>query len=150
MMSFELLLCSAFSLLLLCLTTIFIFLPTLYYSELINNNNHAVCIPPNRSNYMLPVVVRHDHELGEGAVDLCGICLSEIENGEDTREVRCHHRFHKGCHDRWMSTGRTTCPLCRGPLTPPAVVVEGGAELVLLQFFRDRSLNRHDDSWWLR
>ncbi|GAB4840226.1 hypothetical protein Ancab_020991 [Ancistrocladus abbreviatus] len=150
MISIDLLLCSALSLLLLCLTTIFIFLPTLYYSKLINNINHAVFITPHRSNYMLPVVVRHDREQTEGAVDLCGVCLSEIEHGEDIRRLRCHHLFHKDCLHRWMSTGHTTCPLCRGPLASPAVVVEGGAELVLLQFFPDRNLNRHDDNWWLR
>ncbi|XP_062190092.1 E3 ubiquitin-protein ligase At1g63170-like [Phragmites australis] len=49
----------------------------------------------------------------EPAVE-CVFCLSGIEEGEEIRELRCRHLFHRGCLDRWlMARPLATCPLCR-------------------------------------
>ncbi|KAJ5727717.1 hypothetical protein N7493_005537 [Penicillium malachiteum] len=45
----------------------------------------------------------------------CLICLSDYEVAEEVRElVKCKHLFHKDCIDQWLTTGRNSCPLCRG------------------------------------
>ncbi|XP_008805361.2 E3 ubiquitin-protein ligase RNF126-like [Phoenix dactylifera] len=47
---------------------------------------------------------------------VCVFCLSNIEEGEEIRELRCRHLFHKSCFDRWIEHGRAACPLCRNSL----------------------------------
>ncbi|KAJ5319521.1 uncharacterized protein N7506_012225 [Penicillium brevicompactum] len=45
----------------------------------------------------------------------CLICLSDYEVAEEVRELgKCKHVFHKECIDQWLTTGRNSCPLCRG------------------------------------
>ncbi|KAJ5081685.1 hypothetical protein NUU61_009949 [Penicillium alfredii] len=45
----------------------------------------------------------------------CLICLSDYEVAEEVRELaQCNHVFHKDCIDQWLTTGRNSCPLCRG------------------------------------
>ena len=46
----------------------------------------------------------------------CVVCPCKIEGGEEIRELRCDHLFHRVCQDRWLQYKHTTCPLCRGPL----------------------------------
>ncbi|KAG0125271.1 hypothetical protein HOY82DRAFT_154467 [Tuber indicum] len=68
-------------------------------------------------------------EIAEG--DRCLICLGDYEDGEQCRQLtKCQHVFHKDCIDEWLTTGRNSCPLCRGqgvnekeqsdPAPPPA------------------------------
>ncbi|OJJ32131.1 hypothetical protein ASPWEDRAFT_117441 [Aspergillus wentii DTO 134E9] len=57
---------------------------------------------------------------GAGAIqipdgDRCLICLSDYEPAEELRELdKCKHIFHRDCIDQWLTTGRNSCPLCRG------------------------------------
>ncbi|KAF3921245.1 hypothetical protein ABW21_db0205442 [Orbilia brochopaga] len=45
----------------------------------------------------------------------CLVCLSDFEDGELCRQlVQCQHVFHRDCIDEWLTTGRNSCPLCRG------------------------------------
>jgi Ring finger domain len=47
--------------------------------------------------------------------DTCLVCLSTYAAKEQVRELaKCHHRFHRACIDEWLTTGRNSCPLCRG------------------------------------
>jgi E3 ubiquitin-protein ligase RHA2 len=49
----------------------------------------------------------------EDAVE-CVFCLSCIEEGEEIRELKCRHLFHRSCLDRWLARAvAPTCPLCR-------------------------------------
>ncbi|GAB4828951.1 hypothetical protein Ancab_018611 [Ancistrocladus abbreviatus] len=73
-------------------------------------------------------VVQYEKDPASHGPEECGVCLYEIEVGEEIRELGCDHLFHKVCLDRWRMTGHTICPLCRGPLAPPATVAEDGAE----------------------
>lgn len=52
----------------------------------------------------------------------CVVCLSGIEEGDEIRELKCRHLFHRSCLDRWLARPvAATCPLCRCRLlTPPA------------------------------
>lgn len=44
----------------------------------------------------------------------CSICMCAMEsNNNTTMTTRCNHTFHKTCIQRWLDTGKTTCPLCR-------------------------------------
>ncbi|KAE8151296.1 hypothetical protein BDV25DRAFT_96659 [Aspergillus avenaceus] len=47
--------------------------------------------------------------------DRCLICLSDYEVAEELRQLtKCQHMFHRDCIDQWLTTGRNSCPLCRG------------------------------------
>ncbi|XP_078437890.1 RING-H2 finger protein ATL18-like [Wolffia australiana] len=59
-----------------------------------------------------------------GAPSQCVICLCDVEEGDEIRELRCDHVFHRGCLDRWVGFGRVTCPLCREPLIGKAPAAE--------------------------
>ncbi|ONK67478.1 uncharacterized protein A4U43_C05F470 [Asparagus officinalis] len=54
----------------------------------------------------------------------CVFCLSCVEEGEEVRELRCGHVFHRECLDGWIEFGRVTCPLCRAALVPFEVKAE--------------------------
>ncbi|KAL1968591.1 hypothetical protein VTN77DRAFT_1801 [Rasamsonia byssochlamydoides] len=52
-------------------------------------------------------------EIGEN--ERCLICLSDYEAAEEIRQLaKCKHIYHKECIDQWLTTGRNSCPLCRG------------------------------------
>ncbi|KAF8243323.1 hypothetical protein K440DRAFT_613746 [Wilcoxina mikolae CBS 423.85] len=54
-------------------------------------------------------------QYGAGNAERCLICLSDYETGHECRQlVKCNHIFHKECIDEWLTTGRNSCPLCRG------------------------------------
>lgn len=46
----------------------------------------------------------------------CIVCLCNMKEGEETRELKCRHVFHRGCLDQWVEFGHVVCPLCRVPL----------------------------------
>ena len=41
----------------------------------------------------------------------CAVCLSEIEDGEEIRQLTCKHMYHRACIDNWLRK-RGVCPLC--------------------------------------
>ncbi|DAA77797.1 TPA_exp: Uncharacterized protein A8136_5500 [Trichophyton benhamiae CBS 112371] len=47
--------------------------------------------------------------------DRCLICLCDYEAAEEVRILnKCKHVYHRECIDEWLTTGRNSCPLCRG------------------------------------
>ncbi|KAK5232600.1 hypothetical protein LTR47_006489 [Exophiala xenobiotica] len=45
----------------------------------------------------------------------CLICLSDYASSEEVRRLdKCQHVYHRECIDEWLTTGRNSCPLCRG------------------------------------
>ncbi|KAK9458741.1 uncharacterized protein V1516DRAFT_629971 [Lipomyces oligophaga] len=70
-----------------------------------------------------PVATREDVD-GSGGIfaageeqlgERCLVCLSDYEREEECRKLRdCGHVFHRSCIDEWLTTGRNSCPLCRG------------------------------------
>ncbi|GER48972.1 RING/U-box superfamily protein [Striga asiatica] len=59
----------------------------------------------------------HDHH------EECSVCLSLFEQGDEVRNLKCNHTFHKDCIDTWLQRESATCPLCRGVVLPPEMVV---------------------------
>ncbi|KAJ4840458.1 hypothetical protein Tsubulata_049053 [Turnera subulata] len=79
----------------------------------------------------------------------CAVCLCKVEEGEEIRELRCNHIFHRVCLDRWIGYRHSTCPLCRESIFPRRTVTGLGAELLVFKFcaFSD---DEGGDRWWLR
>ncbi|OQU95429.1 Ring finger domain-containing protein isoform 2 [Cladophialophora immunda] len=45
----------------------------------------------------------------------CLICLSDYAASEEVRLLdKCKHVYHRECIDEWLTTGRNSCPMCRG------------------------------------
>ncbi|WJZ80255.1 hypothetical protein VitviT2T_000189, partial [Vitis vinifera] len=85
---------------------------------------------------------------GSKEVVECAVCLCTIEEGEEIRELRCGHMFHRDCLDRWVGHRNGTCPLCRGCLAPPRMVNDVGEEVIVFRYCSFSSRTR--SMWWLR
>lgn len=65
------------------------------------------------------------YKTGPGVEPLeCRVCLSFYEEGDEVRNLKCKHTFHKGCLDTWLQQDSATCPLCRRAVLPEEVVVK--------------------------
>lgn len=66
--------------------------------------------------YAVDHVVYKDKALSStvtsGLADECTICLEEFEHMDRLHKLRCCHRFHPACIQRWLSL-HPTCPTCR-------------------------------------
>ncbi|KAE8023043.1 hypothetical protein FH972_008796 [Carpinus fangiana] len=81
----------------------------------------------------------------------CAVCLCKIENGDEIRELRCDHLFHRVCLDRWLGYKNLSCPLCRDSLAPFRAFAElgvNGVEVLSFNFSSSSSADR--ETWWLR
>ena len=77
------------------------------------------------------------------AEEECAVCLSDFEQGDLLRQLRCGHRFHGACIDEWLiGKGRAhaatrgahvpACPLCKAPaLTEDEWAASGRAQVEL-------------------
>ncbi|TVU22567.1 hypothetical protein EJB05_32277, partial [Eragrostis curvula] len=75
-------------------------------------------LPPECCDRLAVAVYRHD---GAAVGDLdpeCAFCLSAVRDGDEVRDLRCRHVFHRACIDAWLVRPRATCPLCRDRLLP--------------------------------
>ena len=77
----------------------------------------------------------------------CAVCLSEIEEAEEVRELKCSHIFHMACFERWAAYGRRTCPLCRNPQldNDERMIYQ---QVLVFNFCEIRAGN--NETWWLR
>ncbi|KAF9017846.1 hypothetical protein BGZ52_004769 [Haplosporangium bisporale] len=62
--------------------------------------------------------------LGDGS--RCLVCMSEYEEGEDMRALKCRHGFHQECIDKWLTTGANKCPVCRAAAVDSAEAPQVG------------------------
>mmetsp|Transcript_30395 Transcript_30395/g.65460 ORF Transcript_30395/g.65460 Transcript_30395/m.65460 type:complete len:144 (-) Transcript_30395:662-1093(-) len=69
--------------------------------------------PPERLN----AKCCDEEEGGESKDTTCIICLSDIDNDEVIRSLKCGHIFHAQCIDGWWTAGSKAaclqCPHCR-------------------------------------
>lgn len=49
----------------------------------------------------------------------CAVCLCEIKEADEIRELQCQHYFHGDCLDKWIGYRHSTCPVCRSFLAAP-------------------------------
>ncbi|XP_031100781.1 E3 ubiquitin-protein ligase RHA2B-like [Ipomoea triloba] len=87
---------------------------------------------------------------GESEAVECAVCLCKIEEGEEVGDLRCNHIFHRDCLDRWLATGRNSCPLCRTQVKSAAgrrLFDDRYREVIEFDFFSGR---RDGCTWWLR
>ncbi|KAK1374538.1 E3 ubiquitin-protein ligase RHA2B [Heracleum sosnowskyi] len=49
----------------------------------------------------------------------CAVCLCEINETDEIRELQCQHYFHGDCLDKWIAYRHSTCPVCRSFLAAP-------------------------------
>jgi hypothetical protein len=45
--------------------------------------------------------------------DECSICLCKYLKNEYKRILKCDHKYHKKCIDKWLKQGSSACPLCK-------------------------------------
>ncbi|XP_075662969.1 E3 ubiquitin-protein ligase RHA2B-like [Castanea sativa] len=80
----------------------------------------------------------------------CAVCLCKIGEGEEIRQLRCDHLFHRVCLDRWLGYRRLTCPMCRGSLLPCTTITEPGVRGEVLHFKYSSLISGDRETWWLR
>ncbi|CAN4121947.1 unnamed protein product [Withania somnifera] len=97
-------------------------------------------------------VIHYEPETESSSSDSveCAVCLCKIEEGEEVRELRCDHLFHRVCLDRWLGMGRMTCPLCRNHLKQPRLFANLYHQEVILFDFVEGRRSRDSCQWWLR
>ncbi|KAJ9140653.1 hypothetical protein P3X46_031272 [Hevea brasiliensis] len=95
-------------------------------------------------------LIYYDEDNPPGQKDAeCSVCLSRFQHGEEIRELRCYHVFHKLCLDSWLRCKCATCPLCRDFIAPRRTVTELGVEVLLFKYSAF-SCNDDRETWWLR
>ncbi|KAI9117025.1 hypothetical protein K1719_012024 [Acacia pycnantha] len=81
---------------------------TTQYLKLIERKNPTICFTKRLRQ--------------EGAE--CRVCLSEFQEGEKVRNLKCKHTFHRDCLDKWLQQYWATCPLCRNQVLPDDIVAK--------------------------
>ncbi|KAG4975297.1 E3 ubiquitin-protein ligase RHA2A [Glycine soja] len=85
---------------------------TRQYLKLIEKKNPTIC-------YTKRLNLKPEHA---ATATECRVCLSEFEEGEKVRKLKCQHTFHRDCLDKWLQQYWATCPLCRKQVLPDDVV----------------------------
>ncbi|CAL9759872.1 unnamed protein product [Musa acuminata subsp. burmannicoides] len=85
----------------------------------------------------------------------CAICLCRMERGEETRELRCRHPFHKSCLDKWLEQPGRCCPVCREDAGAGEKASESRKRAELrdggvIVFFPWEEEDFRSDAWWIR
>ncbi|KAL1632973.1 hypothetical protein SLS56_003259 [Neofusicoccum ribis] len=67
------------------------------------------------SGSLVAAAVEGDETIVIAPDQRCLVCLCEYQTDDEARKlIKCGHLFHKECIDQWLTTGRNSCPLCRG------------------------------------
>ena len=60
---------------------------------------------PSEEVHDLPVAI------SDGDDGKCGVCLSSFVPNEELKELKCSHRFHAACIDKWLLNFSNICPI---------------------------------------
>ncbi|KAL6849930.1 hypothetical protein ACP4OV_020557 [Aristida adscensionis] len=90
-----------------------------YHGSSVFRDDDEPPLPPECCDRLAVAVYRRDSDTGcAGDPPECVFCLSGVRDGDEVRELRCRHVFHRACLDAWLVRPRATCPLCRDRLLP--------------------------------
>ena len=67
-------------------------------------------------------------------IEQCSCCLENI-NDHDNSVTKCGHKFHTSCLNKWIQTGKNTCPLCRGILNNNTQIINCKVYLIWFLYF---------------
>lgn len=116
-------------------------------------NQTLLSSPSCTAPHLLQIIDAHTDKQTSACASTveCAVCLCRVGNGEEIRQLKCSHVFHRVCLDRWIGQGRWTCPLCRNHLKNSPRSGSGEKRREILVFgFAEVSLSEDKDSWWLR
>lgn len=65
----------------------------------------------------LPRVLGKDLKDGNNE---CSICLGKISTTAYARQLPCKHAFHEKCITKWLTTCKSSCPLCQASISTSA------------------------------
>ena len=79
-----------------------------------SSSSSSPSLLPSATTPLLPLP-----SLPSSCTCVCAICLERFTAHSVIKLIACEHRFHISCLRPWAAR-RTTCPLCRAPLTAKA------------------------------
>ncbi|KAJ2781815.1 hypothetical protein GGI15_003114 [Coemansia interrupta] len=66
----------------------------------------------------LPVKTFYHSKYREGEPAECAICLDDFDDEDELRVLPCRHQYHVKCIDRWLTTRKKFCPICKQNVCP--------------------------------
>jgi len=79
-----------------------------------NFNQQPAQVPLDKGDLVSAVELARGGEVGRA----CAICVEDFVSGDALRVLRCGHRYHIECVDRWLldADRECCCPMCKAPL----------------------------------
>ncbi|KAJ2500565.1 hypothetical protein GGH96_002608 [Coemansia sp. RSA 1972] len=66
----------------------------------------------------LPVKTFYHAKYKAGEPAECAICLEDFDDEDELRTLPCKHAYHVKCIDRWLTTRKKFCPICKQNVCP--------------------------------
>ncbi|KAJ2825085.1 hypothetical protein IWW50_003013 [Coemansia erecta] len=66
----------------------------------------------------LPVKTFYHSKYRDGEPAECAICLEDFDDEDELRTLPCKHQYHVKCIDRWLTTRKKFCPICKQNVCP--------------------------------
>ena len=87
--------------------------------EQLNQNNRSNNMPnlPNYTIIQNKIIKIKEYTFNnelesEESEESCSICLENYKKNDTINILKCDHKYHEKCIDKWMETSNN-CPLCR-------------------------------------
>ena len=56
-------------------------------------------------------------------MDICPVCLEDLDEESDIITTKCNHKFHKECLNKWQEDN-SSCPMCRSDILNEYIINE--------------------------
>lgn len=80
------------------------------FENIFDDVQEEEAIPLPNQHAEIPLPIQHAER-----EDMCSVCITNIEVGEDCIITHCDHMFHPGCINPWLARHHN-CPNCRAHL----------------------------------